>query len=68
MHAETDDGSEFPMQRTCKELEYIVYTLRKATPPSFKGFFSRSRKRFACLCLKVEKKFNTTRLSSALGG
>jgi IS1 family transposase len=55
MHAETDDGSEFPMQRTCKELTYIAYTLRKATLPSFKGFFSRSRKRFARLCIKLEK-------------
>jgi hypothetical protein len=31
-------------------------------------FFSRSRKRFARLCIKVEKKFNTTRLNGALGG
>ena len=31
-------------------------------------FFSRSRKRFVCLCIKIEKIFNTTSPSGTLGG
>jgi hypothetical protein len=31
-------------------------------------FFSPSRKRFARLCIKIEKKFNTIHLNGALGG
>jgi hypothetical protein len=66
-----------PSSRVKVPCTYYIYILppsqKKSThlgslKTSYALFFSRSRKRFVYLCIKVEKLFDTTHLNGALGG
>jgi hypothetical protein len=44
-----------------------THELAGSLPPFLIDFFSRLHKRFACLCIKEEKKFNIIYFSGVLG-